>query len=74
MISPVFESRRSLHSIAKELGVRTPTVVNVCNNWLKHGVVEKKKRGSLPRKLPDEITEAIISLETLKHQRFLSLK
>ena len=35
--------------------------------------MERKNGGSLPRKLPQEITEAIISPETLKHAAVLEM-
>ena len=58
--------RRSIHSIAKELGVLKPRVTLVCDNWVKYGVVTRKQLGSKPRAIPAEILKVIGSDETLQ--------
>ena len=63
-----------MYSIAKEMGVRTPTVATACSNWVKHGVVTLKKLGSKPREIPADISRVISAPETLENQKFLSLK
>ena len=66
--------RRSIHSIAKEMGVWKPTVELACNNWVKYGVVTRKQLGSKPRAIPAELLKTIGAEETLQKQKFLSLK
>ena len=66
--------RRSVYSIAKEMGVRKPTVTNVCRNWVNYGVVTRKPQGSKPRAIPADLLQLITGSETLEKQKFLSLR
>ena len=56
------------------MGVWKPTVELACNNWVKYGVVTRKQLGSKPRAIPAEILKTIGAEETLRKQKFLSLK
>ena len=55
------------------MGVRKPTVTNVCKNWVNYGVVTRKPQGSKPRAYPAELLQLITCHETLEKQKFLSL-
>ena len=69
-----FLFRRSIYSIAKEMGVPKPVVTKACDNWAKYGVVTRKSGGSKQREIPPEILAVITNPETLEQQKFLSLK
>ena len=69
-----FLFRRSIYSIAKEMGGPKPVVTKACDNWSKYGVVTRKSGGSKQREIPPEILAVITNAETLEQQKFLSLK